>query len=470
MRIAIRIMGFLAAGMVMCAASARAQDFPTGGPPVSGGETQEAPDETQTGASDSYPVLGTENSIGDRLLSRRSFLLPSLSVSVRADSNRSGFSDTSWDSVQSQAFLMGRLGLLRKSRHAELTLDYLGGGSVSVYQSTREGGIHSLRLAETVRGRRWSLLVGGQASYLPTSSFGLGNAGGLDAYGVGGSGGFGGTGSGFHSDLQPSQSISSQDAQRLSATGIVQTSFHLGGRSSLTFFGSYGILQFLDPVYFDSNQIIAQGGYEKQVSRKDTLAVLFRFADFRFPGQGREIGNYVANLAYARRINGRLNWQISGGPQYLQISPAEALRRQMSWRLASALDYKAQRFSLRFSYHHAITGGSGMLQGAETDQVQATFSRQLSPRWRGSLGAGFADNQGITRAAASSINGSLQHWYGSARLNRRVGEKSNFFLAYNARLQGANTPGCLGSVCATTSIDHQVTVGFNVALRPLVVE
>lgn len=472
MRSALRKMGMLAGILALCLLPARAQDPAGADPSASGTGTQADTSTGQTAVPDTLPLSGAQTLTTGGILTRHSFLLPSLNVTAQADSNRQQLPVTSWDSVQAQMYLMGRIGLVQVSGRSELTLDYQGGRSVSVYQNLGDSMVHSLRLAETVRGRRWSLLLGGQGSYLSESAFGLGNAGGLDAYGVGSSSGFGGLIGGavpaFQSGLLPSQSISTQNVERISATGIVQTSFKLNSRASLTFFGSYGILQFRDAQFFDSSQIVSQAGYEVQLSKKNTISINFRFGNFRFPGQGQEINTYVPNFSYARRLTGRLSWQISAGPQFLEISPVAALQRQMSWSASTALSYQLQRFNLGINYDHSITGGSGLLLGAETDQVQGTVSRQMNRRLRGSLAAGFANNQGVSLASVSAISGALQSWFGSARMDWRVGQRSNFFLAYNARLQGANTPGCLGSLCALTSVNHQVSAGFNLAFKPVV--
>lgn len=467
--------GLLSAILALALLPLYAQD-PGGGQSAGGdnGAQEAASPSTQTAVPDTLPLSGAQTLTTGGILTRHSFLLASLNATTQMDSNRQQLPATSWDSVQARTYLMGRLGLVQITGRSQLTLDYEGGRSVDVYQSLGNSMIHALRLAEMVRGRRWSFLTGGQASYLSEAQFGLGNAGGLDAYGVGSSSGFGGLIGGsvptYQPGLIPAQAITTQNVDRISATGIAQTSFQLNSRSSLTFFGSYGILQFRDSQYFDNSQIVAQAGYEVQPRKRDTISFNFRFARFRFPGQGQELDTFVANLAYARRVTGRLSWQISAGPQWMQISPATALEQSLSWSLSTALNYQLSRDSLGINYSHATTGGSGLLLGAETDQVQATLSHQLSPRWKGNLGGGFARNQAISLVSASLINGSLQTWYGSGRLEYRLGERNSFFFAYNAFLQAANRPGCLGSLCAPTTVNHQVSLGISLAFRPVVLD
>ncbi|MBZ5526382.1 MAG: hypothetical protein LAN71_00570 [Acidobacteriia bacterium] len=468
----------LAAAFWFSAACVRAQDpaaagqsatpqGEVGAPSSSSALSQEKP-----GAADTLPLSGAQDITVGAIQSRHSFILPSLNVTEQVDSNPFSLPAATFNTFETRTLFMGRIGLLQQSAHSEFIVDYQGGGSDSSYQASRTSMLHSLQISERFFGHRWSLLLGGQGSYLPESSFGLSNAGGLDAYGVGGSSRFGGLIDGavpnFRPGLLPSQSISTANVYRISGIGVLQATFKVSRRTSLTAFGSYGMLHFLDSAFYDSRQILAQAGYEVQASRNNTVAFSYRYAEYLFRAQDQTIRSHAAFLSYARRITGRLGWQISGGPQYLEFSPVIPAVQRLYWSANSSLNYQLSRLTLGADYDHGVSGGSGLLLGSEADQLQGTLSRSLSRNLQGVLALGYSDNHALSQTEAAGIKGNLRFWFGSARIERRFASRSSIFLAYNARLQNLNLPNCLGSECAPSAWDHQISVGLNLTARPLI--
>jgi len=468
---------FLTAAFCLFAACGRAQDPVAAGQsgataPQAAAAAQGGNDSQSQEKPDTLPLSGAQNITIGGIQSRHSFILPSLNVTEQVDSNPFSLPAATFNTFETRTLFMGRIGLLQQSAHSEFIVDYQGGGSDSSYQISRTSMLHSLRLSEKFFGRRWSLMIGGQGSYLPESSFGLSNAGGLDAYGVGGSSRFGGLIDGavpnFRPGLLPSQSISTENVYRISGVGVLQATYKFSPRTSFTAFGSYGMLHFLDSQFYDSRQILAQAGYEVQVSRNNSLALSYRFTEYLFRAQDQTIRSHTAFLSYARRITGRLGWQVSGGPQYLEFLPVIPNVRRIYWSVNSSLNYQVSRVTLGVDYDHGVSGGSGLLLGSEADQVQGSLSRALSRNLQGFLSAGYADNKALSQTEAAGIKGNLRYWFGSARLERRFASRSSIFLAYNARFQNLNLPNCLGSECAPSAWNHQISVGLNLTARPLI--
>jgi hypothetical protein len=140
---------------------------------------------------------------------------------------------------------------------------------------------------------------------------------------------------------------------------------------------------------------------------------------------------------------------------------------RLSWALDSALNYKMDRTNFLLSYDHLMTGGSGVLVGAETNQIEATAERKLTSRWQGLATLGYASNQGLVQASASLGKQKYNSWYVATRFEHQLGPRSALFLSYGARLQGTNAAVCGAPKCGTSAVSHEVSAGFNFGLRPI---
>src|SRR6202023_3805119 len=79
--------------------------------------------------------------------------------------------------------------------------------------------------------------------------------------------------------------------------------------------GSYGLLRFVEPGNIDSNDTIFSAGYSYAVTKSDTVGLLYRFSDYRYLGDPQAIGDHVAQVAYGRKVTGRLALQLFIGPE-----------------------------------------------------------------------------------------------------------------------------------------------------------
>jgi len=140
---------------------------------------------------------------------------------------------------------------------------------------------------------------------------------------------------------------------------------------------------------------------------------------------------------------------------------------RLSWALDSSLSYRTDQTTLIISYDHLVTGGSGVLVGAQTGQAEATVERKLSPRWQGSASLGYAKNRSLLPATTSLGKQQYDSWYAAVRFNRQLRPGTAFFVSYGARRQVMNAPACATPSCGTSSIGHEVSAGFNFGLRPV---
>jgi hypothetical protein len=452
--------------IVLCVSTVRAQDSVDAPKPAMAGDNAAS---LQSGAStdipDTRPLAGVQNlSLGSKTTSH-SFLLPSFGVTSAIQFN-SGNSSVGNSSPASTTYLSGRLALNKTSSRSELLLDYLAGGSFSTYSNGGNSIIQSLDFSETIRGGRWSQTFGEQFSYLPGSSFNFGGLGGLGNFGVSLAGV--GVTPGFRQDLVPNQSILTNGSARISNAAIAQTTYALGYRSSLSLFGTYGTLHFLNSGFQNSSSVAGGAGYNYLLSPLNSMSVSYGFSRYLFSHLPVGADSHTVQLSFARRITGRLSFQIGAGPD-VQVyrSPLAGSGTVLSWTLNSGLNYQLRNWGMGFNYSHSLSDGSGVLAGAETDMVSGYLSRGFG-NWQGSTNVGYSRNRALQQMSVSAI--APQSWFAGAQMSRRFVSFGSLFFSYNVSRQSSLTAVCLLPACGANSLTQTVSLGYNWGFRPIVLE
>ena len=98
-----------------------------------------------------------------------------------------------------------------------------------------------------------------------------------------------------------------------------------------------------------------------------------------------------------------------------------------------SLNYEASRYSANVFYNHGTSGGSGYLLGAESDSVDAGFSRRFARAFTFEMTGAY--NRSNNLAGTGTIVGE----YGSAQASWQIGRHLNAFASYTAMSQSANT-------------------------------
>ncbi len=459
---------------VLCAPAARAQG--TDGPKPEPGVQPVAPYQPPLPAGSTsvlalnpnsdIPVDGADRPLSGVLaqtlganLGPRNVLVPSFTVvsQMAIGSSASGFSEpTAFN------YLLATLDLNHASDRSELLLHYTGGGMLSPYLNSA---IQEVEFTYSYKWQRWALLIGDDASYLSESPFGFGGLGGLDL--LAGDSPFG-PGGPLSSLLGPNQTIPTIFVPRLSNTAVAQIEYKVSPRSSWTASGSYGLLNFLGVDYINSAEMLFQTGYNYSLNPRSSIAATYRFDDFRFTKFSQSIENHVLQFGYERNLTGRLNWHVAAGPSLVMLrGPLTGYGNHVSWAADAGVSYKMDRSTLLLSYDHLVTGGSGVLFGAQTGQVQVTMERPLSPRWQGSASLGYATNRSLLPAGTSLVKENYNSWYAAVRLNHQFRPGGAFFFSYQAQLEALSASACTTSTCGASSIAHEFSVGLNFGLRPI---
>ena len=417
-----------------------------------------AGDQVQVGGND-QPLSGVQAPTLGPVVGARNFLVPSFSATsqMATSSSAAGISRPT-----DFTYLLGNLDLNHVTNRSELLLHYTGGGMFSSYLNSA---VQDLEFSYNYKWQRWSMLLGDDASFLSESPFGFGGVGGLEFLNGGspfGPGGF------LNGILGPNQTIPTIMVPRLSNTFVSQIEYNASPRSSWTASGAYGTLKFLGVDYINSADALFQTGYNYSVSPASTIAVIYRFDDFRFTKFHQTIEDHVLKFGYARYVTGRLSFQVAAGPSVVMLRGIfSGSGNNVSWALDSALNYKWEGMTLLLSYDHLVTGGSGVLVGAQTGQVEATVERKLRLRWRASASLGYATNTSLIPTTISSGTEHYNSWYAAVQFNHELRRGTNLFVGYDARLQVLNSATCTTPNCGGNFITHEISAGFNFSLRPI---
>ena len=395
---------------------------------------------------------------------RHSYWVPGIQYTNQARS--SSLSQPTGSDWNSTSFVAGTLSLLARWSNSQLVINYSGGGTFSTDKAVGNGYFHQLELAQVFSWRRWQWAFIDDFGYLPQSQFGFGAGSGLAVPGIGGS--LGPSSPVLQPSYQPSQSIFAGVGSRYSNSITTQIVYLVSPRGSITLAGSYGILRFVEPGNIDSNDSIFSVGYNYALSRKDTIGVLYRFAAYRYLGDPQAIQDHTAQLAYGRKVTGRLALQMFAGPQLTAFRVHQAgSTSPISVAGGANLTYALPRTELSVGYNHGVSGGSGVFTGSTADQIQGEASRQLSRVWGGNISFGYARNTGLNSSSGSSATPTFDSWFAGAGLHRPLGRTASLTIGYTAYVQESNTAGCSIGTCGSY-VQHQVSASFQWHTRPLV--
>lgn len=465
----------LVLGLTLCILPTRAQEqkdqrvnapgapYPAPSPGQSSNEpsdngTTPSNAETNTQTPDTRPLTGAEEftlGAGERGHGHPALDLHFLQL---GDSNGALAAQSSgWTTA---SILSGGLAYDRFWKHYDLGTTYSGGGALYDDRTNQNEMFQQLMLRQKVTLQRWALLLVDQASYYPEAPFGFGGnaAGNLTA-------GFGG----LETQLQrlsplfgPNQSILTGRANRVSNTAIAEVEYNFSPRSSATASASYGILRFLTDGFIDDDSLVFHSGYNYSITRHNTLGVIYGFQRVSFGDTGSKVDSHIVQLAYGRRVTGRLALQFSAGPQLNQIPISRTnIDEQISWSAIGSLTYQLHRTSLELSYLRGITGGAGVLAGAQSHSIQGAINRSLSRYWSGTANFGYARNTNLLGFTGGGREVSFNSWHVGGILRQAFGRHLRWFLTYNFQRQNGNQTLCVTTGCGPNFDRHEFGFGLD---------
>ncbi len=513
-RLSISIFAVVVVALSAALSAARAQDSSTqpapGATPDSSQEqssatpapqsTPPSPAYGQSGAapiSENPPISALDQPALGPHAAPLSYLQPGATVTETADSNVANALGGD-GAVHSVSRALGTLSLRRLWSNYDLALDYAGG--VGYYNVSGLGwrNLQQLGFVQKINWKRGQLAVRDDFSYLPEGNFG-------SAYGSFFSQQQNTLGAGFGQGFLGGNNFGALgNVPRLMNVVAADISESLTPKSALTLAGGYGLVHFYgtDPQlqgvpFLGSTQISAQGGYDRVLTPHDQVALIYGYQSFHFtPGgcttsagsgcvggvaqPGTSFNSQVIELAYARRISGRLDFTIAAGPQIINLSECTAEfglclpdTTYADTRLGVAgralVRYRFTKTSLEMSYMRMTTAGSGFFAGAESDIARLQVNRPLTRKWSGFADLGYTRNSRIEPAAFGAIDANTYSYgFAGAGVHRMLGRNFHAFASYQFNELSFDDSICVaGTPCSRISQRHTGTIGLDWTPRPI---
>jgi hypothetical protein len=456
-----RIAMITAVSLAVCV-MAVAQDERTP-PPVAATVSQDSdvpsPDSTEA-TPDTRPLTGIQPFTLGSSGTARSFLLPSVHFMQSIDTNV--VNSNTGSAIGGVSSLSWNLDLQRMRQSSQTTVQYAGGKAFYQNQPGLNADAEQLGITQLYQFRRMTLTLTDNVSYVPDVGF---------AY----------TylptpvETGLIPGLTPAQSILTTFSSRVSNTVAGQLDFALSARTSITTSGSFGILRFPNATAVDSNQGSFQLGLNRSLDPTDTVGLSYGVTTLSLhaPTGDQRVLAHNLQVAYGRRITGRMALRLSGGPQIRDFRNAiYGASSTVSWTITGSMSYQMRRAMLGLSYGHVLSGGSGVLIGADSDIFQASIGLPITRTWSSSINWAYSHNTSLLQFATGGFEGRFSSEVLSVHVRRPLTRQLNAGFSYTLLHQSTGTTGtgfCSGSVCASSYLRHAFGIGIDWQMRPILI-
>jgi hypothetical protein len=326
----------------------------------------------------------------------------------------------------------------RQWSRSQLTGVYSGAQALYYPDSAFNTAYHNLGVVEEIQFARWLFRFRDDLFVAPDAPFG-----GLDV------GGIGLLGNQALQGLQLGEgdldAILTQRAQRIRNLASGEVNYYLSRRSILTVTGVYNTMDFSQPGYVESRGVTARVGYDYLLSPRDTFGVMYSYDRTSFTMPVELLRTDSVQLAYGRRVAGRLAFQIAAGPQ-VQRSTTQG--NNVTWTMTTSAAYQTRRNQYNFSYGRVFSRGSGVFLGADRHTAIATVQRALSPAWNAVASGGYTRSQNLTPAAG--VADQFTNFYATTGLARTFGRHFRVNFTYGVQRQIAGEGVCPVLACGAT--------------------
>jgi hypothetical protein len=361
----------------------------------------------------------------------------------------------------SATLIGGGLNFDRTWSRYHLTTIYNGGETFTRGSQQSNDQFHDLNVLQEIDWARWRLLLRDDFVASPGAAFtgtGMGGPGLSAQISSTLQASLNGIGQGF----VPSESIQTGNAMRYRNAAVGQLEYSFSRRSAFTFAGSYGLLKFTDAGFFSSHMVNAQAGYDYMLDPANSIALLASYGKIDYTGSANTTTNYLAALAYGRKITGRVAFQVGAGPERIQF--VNGTNGQLWYAsVTSALTYDWRRTGYSLAFMRGLSSGSGVFLGAKTNTLTLAAHHQFTRSWTGSVNSGYAINNSLAGAGTPTVK--FDNWFVGANIGRQLW--SHFQLNFNYGVQRQNSPAvCPVANCGIDGFQQTFGMTINWHLRP----
>ena len=198
---------------------------------------------------------------------------------------------------------------------------------------------------------RWTLTAADTLNYSPNSPFGG------YGYSLAPASNASTTSSIINPQYVPNQTILTPYASSYLNTALGQVEYGLTRRSSWTATGSYGIMRFPDSGLYDTNQLVASTGYNHSLTARDSIYATYNYSQFHYTAYDSSFTSQNAQFGYSRKVTGRMSFQVSGGPEFINATSIGASQKKVQFSGSANVGYSRARTNFGLTYFAGVTGG-----------------------------------------------------------------------------------------------------------------
>ena len=202
---------------------------------------------------------------------------------------------------------------------------------------------------------------------------------------------------------------------------LADISESLSPKSTVTVAGGYAFTHYYGTdtagdSFIGSSQVSVQVGYNRLLTPKTQIALVYGYQGFDFSVQGTAFHTHVIQGIYGHRITGRLDFLVGAGPQitfidtqtatcsltivdpyYCQVFggtliPTTQKSTNLGVSAQARLRYKFTKASVYLDFKRYDTNGSGFFAGAQSNILNLGGERPLSRVWDAFVNIGYSTN------------------------------------------------------------------------------
>jgi hypothetical protein len=262
--------------------------------------------------------------------------------------------------------------------------------------------------------------------------------------------------------IAPSQTIFTQNSQRISNATAGSVTLSLTGRTAITALGSYGFLRFLDTDGYDSHQEMAGMTINHQFSARNKGGVKYTFTGFGYNDLPVKIDTHEVSLIYERLWSRRWRSDFEVGPQWYKSTQTSPLPTRVAVAGNASLTYNLSSVtSVDLRYFRGISGGSGVLIGSRVDTVSLAALHSFGRSWSASVTGAYSRNAGLLQDQLYTTKSA------GAQLTRRLGRDFSCYFSYTAIDQSLSGAPFVAPVSVLQGLYHVFGFGIQFTPRPI---
>jgi hypothetical protein len=352
--------------------------------------------------------------------------------------------------VYSSTGLNGNLALISASKSDPFSMVFSGGRSWST--SGQPSNFYlNLALSQVIDTPKWNFILSDSVSYLPeTASGGLSGIPGTGDLGV----------PPVQVGDEFGQGVLTGYSTRVANISALSVQRRLTGATSLQLSGSYSILRFVGNSAnngIDNDSVSGVIGLNHRLDARTNIGGSYAYSQFNY-GNQPGFNSQTASMNYSRQLTRRLLFSAAAGPQWSNTGTGPNPSINVNLFANVSLSYSTNFANFSLAYSRGNNSGSGVIQGANSDNASASASRTFDRVWNGAVNVAYTHTSSLQTSAPSF---SSQTAITGVQLSRGIARSFSVYASYT--LEHQSTSGAAAGVNAYTGTFQTASFGLTYA-------